>query len=83
MRCFLKSLYTDSMTHIKNNNMSYMTHFFVSQKLSFIFLKGCIQGLLHCIIPGVFSDFTESTCNQIKNNKLDLQIKYLENKKDY
>ena len=63
--------------HLRDSNMNYFEHAFVSLNYAFILFISCIKALIHSFIPDLFVTSTSECILEI-NNKLTRH-----NKKDY
>lgn len=47
--------------HPRENNMTYLQHFFFSANLSFVFLNAGVQAMIHSIFPCMFETSSSDT----------------------
>jgi hypothetical protein len=56
--------------HLRDSNMNYFEHMFISLNYSFILFISCIKSLIHSFIPDLFVTSTSECIIEI-NNKLE------------
>jgi len=56
--------------HLKDSNMNYFEHMFVSLNYAFILFVSCIKAFIHSFIPDLFATSTSECIIEI-NNKLE------------
>jgi hypothetical protein len=56
--------------HLKDSNMNYFEHMFVSLNYAFILFVSCIKAFIHSFIPDLFITSTSECIIEI-NNKLE------------
>lgn len=56
--------------HLKDSNMNYFEHMFVSLNYAFILFVSCIKSFIHSFIPDLFATSTSECIIEI-NNKLE------------
>jgi hypothetical protein len=56
--------------HLRDSNMNYFEHMFISLNYSFILFISCVKSLIHSFIPDLFVRSTTECIIEI-NNKLE------------
>jgi len=54
--------------HLKDSNMNYFEHMFVSLNYAFILFVSCIKAFIHSFIPDLFITSTSECIIEINNN---------------
>jgi hypothetical protein len=55
--------------HLKDSNMNYFEHMFVSLNYAFILFVSCIKAFIHSFIPDLFATSTSECIIEINNKK--------------